>query len=277
MTVLPRWAGSIRTRLAAARVVAVLALALAAHAASQTQVDHAPVPSFAELEAARAVIGEIRVVTEDIFDTTDPKEDYQLFRWANALHIQTRPSVIRRALLFKPGDVVSVRVIEETERILRSSDYLYDVKFRPIAYHDGVVDIEVTTRDTWSIDFGLRASRSGGANTGGFEITDRNLLGTGTTVSLGRSSTVDRSGNQFEFANDRAFGTWASVKYSHATNSDGRSDAAAVVRPFYALDARWAAGVSASKFDRIDSIYNAGNVISQYHHHQEVGEVFEFG
>jgi len=275
MTVLPLWAGGIRTRLAAARaVVAALALALATHAASQTQDDHAPVPSFAELEAAGAVIGEIRVVTEDIFDTADPKEDYLLFRWANALHIQTRPSVIRRALLFKPGDVVSVRVIEETERILRSNDYLYDVKFRPVAYHDGVVDIEVMTRDTWSIDFGLRAGRSGGANTGGFEITDRNLLGTGTTLSLGRSKTVDRSGNQFEFANDRAFGTLASVKYTHATNSDGRNDAASVVRPFYALDARWAAGVSASKFDRIDSIYNTGNVISQYRHRQEMGEVF---
>jgi hypothetical protein len=275
MTVFPRWAGSIRTRLAAARVaVAVLALALATHAASQTQDDQAPVPSFAELEAAGAVIGEIRVVTEDIFDTSDPQEDHLLFRWANALHIQTRPSVIRRALLFKPGDVVSVRVIEETERILRSNNYLYDVKFRPIAYHDGVVDIEVMTRDTWSIDFGLRASRSGGANTGGFAITDRNLLGTGTTLSLGRSSTVDRSGNQFQFANDRAFGTLASVKYSHATNSDGRSDAAAIVRPFYALDARWAAGVSGSKFDRIDSTYNAGNVINQYRHRQEMGEVF---
>ena len=275
MTVLPRWAGSIRTRLAAAHVVvAVLALALATHAASQTQDDQAPVPSFAELEAAGAVIGEIRVVTEDIFDSSDPQEDYLLFGWANALHIQTRPNVIQRALLFKPGDVVSVRVIEETERILRSNNYLYDVKFRPIAYHDGVVDIEVMTRDTWSIDFGLRASRSGGANTGGFAITDRNLLGTGTTLSLGRSSTVDRSGNQFQFANDRAFGTLASVKYSHATNSDGRSDAAAVVRPFYALDARWAAGVSASKFDRIDSTYNAGNVINQYRHRQEMGEVF---
>src|SRR5262249_54985915 len=157
------------------------------------------------------------------------------------------------------GDVVSVRVIEETERLLRANHYLYDVKFRPVAYHDGVVDIEVMTRDTWSIDFGLRASRAGGANTGGFAITDRNLLGTGTTLSVGQSNTVDRKSNLFELANDRAFGTQVSVKYSHATNSDGRSDAASVERPFYALDTRWATGVSASKFDRIDSIYNTGN------------------
>ncbi len=47
-----------------------------------------------------------------------PRKTYLLFRWLNALHIQTRPSVINDALLFKSGDALSVRVIEETERLL---------------------------------------------------------------------------------------------------------------------------------------------------------------
>ena len=253
----------------------VVLLALATNGAAQTQDAPASVPSFAELEAAGAVIGEIRVVTHDIFDTTDPKEDYLLFRWANALHIQTRPSVIRRALLFKSGDAVSVRALEETERLLLSNNaFLYDVQFRPIAYHDGVVDIEVATRDTWSLGFGVRASRAGGANSSGVAITERNLLGTGTTLSFGRSNSVDRSSNEFLISNDNAFGTWTSLSYSHAVNSDGSSDAATIVRPFYALDARWAAGVTASKYDRIDPIYNAGNVVSQYRHRQSLAEVF---
>jgi outer membrane protein assembly factor BamA len=253
----------------------VVLLALATNGAAQTQDAPASVPSFAELEAAGAVIGEIRVVTHDIFDTTDPKEDYLLFRWANALHIQTRPSVIRRALLFKSGDAVSVRALEETERLLLSNNaFLYDVQFRPIAYHDGVVDIEVATRDTWSLGFGVRASRAGGANSSGVAITERNLLGTGTTLSFGRSNSVDRSSNEFLISNDNAFGTWTSLSYSHAVNSDGSSDAASIVRPFYALDARWAAGVTASKYDRIDPIYNAGNVVSQYRHRQSLAEVF---
>ncbi|HSB99731.1 MAG TPA: hypothetical protein VLE45_07435 [Burkholderiaceae bacterium] len=249
-------------------------LALATLRVALAQDAPAPLPSFAELEAAGAVIGEIRVVTDNVFDTADPEEDNSFFRLANALHIQTRPSVIQRALLFKPGDKLSVRVIDETERLLRSNNFLYDVQFRPIAYHDGVVDIEVRTRDTWSIDFGIRASRSGGANSSGLEFTDRNLLGTGTTLSFGRSNDVDRSSSEFLFANDRAFGTLTSVKYSHAFNSDGSSDAAAIVRPFYALDTRWAAGLSGSRFDRIDSIYNAGEVTSQYRHRQHLGEVF---
>ena len=233
-----------------------------------------PLPSFAELEAAGAKVGDVRVRTGEIFDTEDPKEDKLLFRWANALHIQTRASVIEQALLFKSGDPLSVTLIEETERLLRQRRYLYDVQIRPLAYHDGVVDIEVLTRDTWSIDPGFSAGRSGGVNSSGIRLKEYNLLGTGTSVSFGRSKNVDRSSNEFQFSNDRAFGTWTALNYSLAQNSDGRRDAASVVRPFYALDARWAAGITALRDNRIDAVYNGGNVVSEYRHRQKQAEVF---
>ena len=233
-----------------------------------------PALSFAELEAAGARVGEVRVRTGDIFDTEDPKEDKLLFRWANALHIQTRASVIERALLFKSGDPLSVALIEETERLLRRARYLYDVQIRPAAFHDGVVDIDVLTRDTWSLDPGFSAGRSGGVNSSGIRLKEYNLLGTGTSLSFGRSNTVDRSSNEFQFSNDRAFGSWTALNYSLARNSDGRRDAASVVRPFYALDTRWAAGITASRDNRIDALYNDGNVVSEYRHRQQQAEVF---
>ncbi|HKW83047.1 MAG TPA: BamA/TamA family outer membrane protein, partial [Burkholderiaceae bacterium] len=105
-------------------------------------------------------------------------------------------------------------------------------------------------------------------------LNEYNLLGTGTAISIGRSTSVDRSSNEFKFANDRAFGTWMALSYAHASNSDGRTDAFSVARPFYALDERWAAGVKASMDDRIDSLYIAGNVVSQYRHRQNQAEVF---
>jgi hypothetical protein len=114
----------------------------------------APIPSFAELEAAGAVIGEVRINPQNIFDMDDPKENYGFYPLVNKLHIQTRPSVIRRGLLFRSGERVSVRVIEESERLLRSNHFLYDVSIQPIAYRDGVVDVEVRTRDTWSLEPG---------------------------------------------------------------------------------------------------------------------------
>ena len=234
----------------------------------------APLPSFSELEAAGATIGQVRVVVGDVFDTSDPAEDYLLFRWANQLHVQTRPRVIERALLFKPGQRVSVRLIEETERLLLDNRYLYDVQFRPTAYRDGVVDIEVLTRDTWSLDLGIKASRSGGTNSSGLQIREYNLLGTGMAVSFGQSKDVDRTSTEFQLGNKRAFGTLTEVGYSHSANSDGSSDALGIVRPFYALDARWAAGVTASRYDRLDAVYNAGEVASQYRHQQDLAEVF---
>ena len=191
----------------------VLTLALQG-AAGAVEPSEAPLPSFAELEAAGARIGKIHVQTREIFDLEDPEENYLLFRWANALHIQTHPSLIERSLLFKTGDPVSVRVIEETERVLRGNRYLYDVVMKPVAYHDGVVDIEVMTRDTWTLDLGISAGRSGGANTSGLRISDYNLLGTGISVSFGRSNDVDRSSNQFQFTNERAFGGWTALNYT---------------------------------------------------------------
>ena len=244
------------------------------HGLAAAQDTSLPVPTFAELEAAGARIGEIRVVPRAIFDTTDPDEDKLLFRVANALHIRTRPDVIRRALLFRSGEPVSRRVLEETERLLRSSRYLYDVQLRPVAYHDGVVDIEVSTRDTWSLDPGVSAGRSGGANSSGIHLREYNLLGTGASVNFLHSRNVDRTGNEFQFASDRVFGTWASVGLSHAANSDGRRSAASIVRPFYALDSRWSAGITAAKDTRIDAVYNAGKVVGQYRHGQEQAEAF---
>jgi hypothetical protein len=265
-----------KTGCPAAERLCALALALAAlllQAPAWAQ-EPPPLPTLAELEAAGARIGEIRIRSLDIFDLADPKEDKLLFRWANALHIQTRPGVIERALLFSSGEPLQLRLLEETERLLRSNRYLYDVQFRAVAYHDGVVDIEVLTRDTWTLDLGASASRAGGANSTGLHLREYNLLGSGVAVGLGRSSTVDRSGNEFQISNDRAFGSWTSLNYSHASNSDGKRDALSVVRPFNELDARWAAGVSAVEDNRLDAVYNAGNLVSQFRHRLMQGEVF---
>ncbi|MEK6209498.1 MAG: BamA/TamA family outer membrane protein [Pseudomonadota bacterium] len=232
------------------------------------------VPSFAELQDAGAVVGEIRINTQNIFDLDDPKENKALFRLANKLHIRTRPGVIQRMLLFKSGEPVSVRLIEETERLLRSNRNLYDVSIRPVAHHDGVVDIEIKTRDTWSLDPGISLGRAGGVNSGGIALEEKNLLGTGTSLGLSRTSDVDRSSTEFQISQNHAFGGWTSIAYSYATNDDGGHQSFNLARPFYALDTRWAAGLSLSKDNRIDSVYNSGVVAYQYRHRQDAAETY---
>ena len=250
------------------------ALALLVPCVARAQEPSAALPSFAQLEAAGAVIGEIRIINRDIFDLENPDENKLLFRWANALHIQTRVDVIRRALLFRSGEPLSASRIDETERVLRSFRQLYDVHVRAVAYRDGVVDIEVHTRDTWTLDLGFSLSRAGGANAGSIRLSDYSVAGTGAALSYGRSKNVDRSSTEFQFNDDHAFGGWTALSYSHAKNSDGSRDAASIAQPFYALDTRWAAGVSASSDDRIDAFYKSGVIESQYRTRQQLGEAY---
>jgi outer membrane protein assembly factor BamA len=209
-----------------------------------------------------------------MFDLTDPRENKAVYRLANKLHINTRAKVIERILLFKSGEPLSVRLIEETERLLRANRYLYDVTITPIAYRDGVVDIEVRTRDTWSLEPGISVSRAGGKNTGRLSIEEDNLLGTGISVGVQYKSDIDRSGTQFHIADNNVLGTRGLIAYSYANQDDGNSHALSLARPFYALDTRWAAGSSLSASDGIDALYNAGNIVAEYGHRRSEGEVF---
>src|SRR6185295_2390864 len=86
--------------------------------------------SLVDMEAAGAIVGEIRIDPQNIFDVSDPKEDYLLYRLANMLHVVTREGVVRRTLLFKTGDKLSVRLIEESERLLRSTLQIYGARIR---------------------------------------------------------------------------------------------------------------------------------------------------
>lgn len=258
-----------------ARSLIFVCLALACHGRLASAADRAePLPSFAALEAAGAVIGEVRIDPQDVFDEADPRENYGLYLLANMLHIRTRESVIRRQLLFRSGERVSQRVIEETERLLRANSYLYDVTIRPVAFRNGIVDIEVRTRDTWSLQPSASFSRGGGSNTGGGSLEEKNFLGTGVSVGVSTSASVDRSGSEFEIQHNQVFGNWTAFSYKIADFSDGSAESISLARPFYALDTRWALGASAGTFDRIDSIYTNGEVFGQFRHQQRSANVF---
>jgi hypothetical protein len=236
------------------------------------------IPTFAELEAAGAIIGDIRVDNQNIFDLSDPRENKSFYAFANWAHIRTRPDVIRRQILFKTGDPVSVRAIEETERLLRSNNYLYEVAIRPADVHDGVVDIDVRTRDTWTLVPSANLSRSGGTNRGGLGFRDSNIAGTGMKFSIGKRASSEGEGTsasstELELTNPNAFGGHTGIGYTLSKFSGGRTDVLTVARPFYALDTRWAAGVTGSRDDRLVSAVVNGTPIAQYHRRQGKAEV----
>lgn len=262
-----------------------LALALLAggvpSALAQERAQAETPPSLDALEAAGAVIGEIRIRAEDIFDLDDPAEGNLLFRAINALHIRTRPGTLRRQLLFRSGERLSVRLIEETTRLLRANRYLYEVDIRPVAWRDGVVDLEVRTRDTWSLQPGASFSYEGGTSSGGVSLRDHNLFGTGMRVSIARrsASAVSTAGGSrhavdLGLSYPYAFDGHTTVAYGQSSFDEGSTRSLALDRPFYALDSRWAAGVAVSKDDRVLSSYAGGAVAAQYRRVQDGGSAY---
>jgi len=234
----------------------------------------ARMPSLADLEAAGATIGEIRIDPQNIFDLSDPQEDYLLYKVANALHIVTRSWVVRKTLLFKTGDRVSVRVIEETERLLRATLRVYGVRIRPIAYRDGVVDLEVLTRDQWTLDPSISFSRSGGVNSDRISIKEDNLLGTGTSLAYSRSSNIDRSSNTINLSHPHALGPYASASAQYSDTSDGKAWAVSVNRPFYALDTHHTWGAAIDKSERNEAVYVSGVNTGTYRHELSTASAF---
>jgi hypothetical protein len=227
------------------------------------------VPDDATLEATGAVIREIRIRAADIFDPERPGENNRLFRAANRVHVRTGERVIRRLLLFKPGDPYSRRLLDESERILRRTSYLYDASIRPVRFEDNHVDVEVATRDVWTLKIGGGVSRSGGENDFRIGVKDSNFLGTGTELGLQRESDVDRTSNTYRFRDPNLQGTRLRLELEYSDNTDGRGRRFRLGRPFYALDSRWSAEGRVRSEDRVERLYDRGEVSEEFRHESE--------
>ena len=213
-----------------------------------------------------AIIGKIVIENQNVFDLDNPLEDRWLFRAANFFHIRTRPGVIKRQMLFKEGDPYSIRNIEESARILRSNSYIGDAEIESIRYKDGVVDLKVKTRDVWTISGGPSYARRGGANTGGFSLEEENLLGTGTMLGFRYKSTLDRDIKAVSAANNHLGGSLYEAAITYADNSDGYERYLRFGQPFFSLDSRDSIGGSYLSAERTDSLYDRGEVITEFDH-----------
>ena len=98
------------------------------------------------------------------------------------LHDVTRPSVVRRFVVFKPGEPCREIARAETERILRAQPFIADARVRAFDDTAGTVRIEVVTVDEVSLVIGgavrgpfpvPRALTLGNANMGGLAIDAR--------------------------------------------------------------------------------------------------------
>ncbi len=221
-----------------------------------------------QLERAGTTIRAINITVDNIFDTSKPDEDKALYRWANKVHIRTRPSVIEDILLFQVGDAFVARLLDESGRTLRARGFIAEATVEPGSYDaaSNSVDVNVRVRDSWSLALDLKLNHKGGETEWGIGLSDNNLFGTGKTFELSRESEIDRDHTALGYADDNVFGSRVRLRTSFRDASDGDRRQLFVERPFYSLDTRWSAGGNIHEEERVDTMYDLGEEIDEFTH-----------
>lgn len=230
--------------------------------------DPASLPTDAQLEKQGAQIGRIEIQVDDVFeDTMSLSAPYRV---ANGLHISTHAQTVRQQLLFRRGDPFHRRVLEETERLLRTQRYFNDATVTPVRYNeDNTVDVQVRVHDVWTLSPGFSFGRKGGENSARMKFEDTNFLGLGKQISLARSTDVDRTAWRLAYTDPHLLGSWWNLTTAYSSMSDGSEQALALSRPFYALDARWSANLGASDEDSAVSRYSLGKRVERFDMHEK--------
>jgi outer membrane protein assembly factor BamA len=232
------------------------------------------VPSDAELEESGARIGRIEYYVGDVFDLSIPEENKPLYRIANRLHMDTRPSAVQARLLFRTGDLYSRHVLDESERALRDMRYLFDAEIRAVRFYDNTVDVAVYTRDVWTLNPGASFKLRGGESASRFELEDANLFGRGKALQLARSSTVDRDEWILNWTDPNVWGSRWELDLGFADSDDGNREELQILQPFYALDTRRSFGASLLHWDRVEARYALGEVADRFGQDQQRADIF---
>jgi hypothetical protein len=209
-------------------------------------------------------IGQVSIVVWDIFDPEEVAASSGLLRLLrssmNALHIETRQYVLRRELLFQPGDPYDPSLLEEMARNLRGLGYLNNIYVVPVdTLPDGRVDVEVRVQDTWSLkaEFAYSLS-SDGDRRWIVNLADDNFLGHGFKVGFNLGENEDFGFHQFFFEKRRLFGSRWVLKGSTGKQGEGFADNLQLRRPFYAQNDPW--GLDADLWRRlVDRRYYLSN------------------
>ncbi len=155
-------------------------------------------------------ISSIFIDNHSVFDLADTQRD-QRFDWAlrlaNRLHIPTREQVIRRELVFEEGGCYDPELLRESERVLRTSDFIATVDIFGVRQPDGSYHVIVDTRDEWSTRVEVQTGPNTGLQPTGISLRETNLLGTAQQASVFYLRSREERVYGASYLNPQLFGT----------------------------------------------------------------------
>ena len=187
---------------------------------------------------APQTVDTIVVENRNIFDRANDGPGF-VARLANALHVRTRASVIRRTLLLAPGQPYDSARVAESERALRGLGVFRFVRLDTIRL-GGRLALRVVTADGWSSRPQANYSTAGGDQTWEIGFVEENFLGTASQLGVSYGQTPDRRRLDFEYLNPHFLLPRMLLFGRYGDLSDGNRGAWQVGVPFYETAARGA-------------------------------------
>jgi hypothetical protein len=204
---------------------------------------HAARAQTSDPECPRGRITEIFVDNKSVFEVGSPDLDAR-FNWAyravNRLHVRTRRSVIRRALLVREGACLDPALLADSERTLRATPYIASADVYAVPQADGTQHVVVETRDEWTFRLEPQFESGDGFELTGLVVREDNLLGTGQRIA---GYFLEHQGERIygaDYVNRQTFGTLARLDLGVARTPVGHSLVQGVMYPFRGETGRWA-------------------------------------
>ena len=180
----------------------------------------------------------VRAIELFRYDVFSPAEATSFLpRLANDLHFTTRAGVIRRELLFRPGEPYDSAKVAETARNLRSLGVFRAVAIDTVRSDSGLV-VRVMTADGWSTRPITNLNTAGSTWVPTIGVEENNFLGTATLVSVRYRIDPDRNILVTSFRQPRLFAGRVGLSLQYAHLSDGDLFFGSVSKPFFSLAAR---------------------------------------
>lgn len=206
-------------------------------------------------------IRNISIVTLDPFgnsigDSIKSKPNFST-NAGNRIHVQSRHFTIRNLLLIRKNQPFDSLLVKESERLVRSMNYINDVSFfvRSVSAKSDSVDIFIRELDKWSIIPGGSLSET----RMNLNIRENNFLGLGHEFQNGFTWNHEKGvfayNTNYYIPNIR--NTYINSNLHFNIDEFGNSARSfAIDRPFFSPFAKWAAGASFAQFRR-DSVYTS--------------------
>lgn len=198
------------------------------------------------------IIRNINIVTIDPFGYTvkDTLLSSQNFfpRIGNRLHVRTQHLTIRNLLIIHKNKAFDSLEIKESERLIRSQNYVHDVlfSFQTTKNKNDSVDISVRVLDVWSIVPKIVYTPSHLR----IGFNDKNIGGLGhnsdNSYNLNQSNGKQSISANYLIPNFRNSFISSTLNY-HSDEENNYITSVDIERPFYSPLARWAGGIMLSR------------------------------